>query len=86
MAKIVTVRMPDIGEGVVEGEVIEWRKKEGDSVAKDEAVVTVMTDKATVELPSPVAGTFAKKYYEAGGIAIKGQPLYGICNFRRIYF
>lgn len=78
MNKIVIVNLPDIGEGVVEGEVIEWRKKEGEAVAKDEAVVVVMTDKATVELPSPVAGIFAKKYFEPGGIATRGKPLYEI--------
>ncbi len=50
-------RLPDIGEGVVEGEVVKWYVKAGDPVAEDQPMVEVMTDKATVEIPSPKAGT-----------------------------
>lgn len=75
---IFTVRLPDIGEGVVEGEVIEWLKKVGDPVKQDEPVVVVMTDKATVELPAPYPGTLSKQYYGVGEISIKDQPLYDI--------
>lgn len=78
MGNIVTVNLPDIGEGVVEGEVIEWLKKEGDSLLKDEPVVIVMTDKATVELPAPQAGKLAKCYFQPGEKAILNQPLYDI--------
>lgn len=78
MASIVTITLPDIGEGVVEGEVIAWQKQVGDSVKKDEGVVTVMTDKATVELPSPFAGRLVKQYFQPGQIAIKDKPLYDI--------
>jgi pyruvate dehydrogenase E2 component (dihydrolipoamide acetyltransferase)/2-oxoisovalerate dehydrogenase E2 component (dihydrolipoyl transacylase) len=78
MPKIVTVTFPDIGEGVVEGEVLEWRKQVGDTLKQDEVVVLVMTDKATVELPAPQPGVLAKQYYQPGGIAIKGKPLYDI--------
>ena len=46
--------MPDIGEGVVEGEIVGWKVKEGDTVKLDQPIVEVMTDKATVELPSPL--------------------------------
>lgn len=70
--------MPDIGEGVVEGEVITWLKKVGDPVKKDEPVLTLMTDKATVELPSPYAGVLKKQCYKEGDIAKKGLPLYEI--------
>src|SRR3569833_2069087 len=49
-------RLPDIGEGVVEGEVVKWRVKAGDPVREDQPMVEVMTDKATVEIPSPKAG------------------------------
>jgi biotin carboxyl carrier protein len=49
--------MPDIGEGVVEGEIVAWRVKEGDRVKLDQPIVEIMTDKATVELPSPRAGS-----------------------------
>jgi pyruvate dehydrogenase E2 component (dihydrolipoamide acetyltransferase) len=78
MSHIVTVTFPDIGEGVVEGEVIEWLKQPGDQVEQDEPVVVVMTDKATVELPAPAAGKLKKQYYHPGEKAIKDQPLYEI--------
>lgn len=51
------VKLPDIGEGVTEGELVSWLVKPGDSVAADQPVAEVLTDKATVEVPSPVAGT-----------------------------
>lgn len=51
------VKLPDIGEGVTEGELIKWLVKPGDTVKADQAVAEVMTDKATVEVPTPVAGT-----------------------------
>ncbi|MCB1111329.1 MAG: 2-oxo acid dehydrogenase subunit E2 [Chlamydiales bacterium] len=76
--EIFSVTLPDIGEGVVEGEVIEWLKNEGDSIAQDEAVVVIMTDKATVELPAPYPGTLHKQHYPAGDIAHVGKPLYEI--------
>lgn len=75
---IFTVKMPDIGEGVVEGEIIEWLKKVGDPIAQDEPVLIVMTDKATVELPAPYPGILATQYYKVGEIAIKDHPLYDI--------
>lgn len=78
MSNIITVKMPDIGEGVVEGEVIEWLKNEGDSLAQDEPVITLMTDKATVELPAPYPGKLVKKYYSSGQKAILGEALYDI--------
>lgn len=49
-------RLPDIGEGVVEGEVVKWHVKPGDTLREDQPMVEVMTDKATVEIPSPKAG------------------------------
>src|SRR5262245_60144152 len=78
MAKIFTFKMPDIGEGVVEGEVIEWLKKPGDKIAQDEPVLIVMTDKATVELPAPCPGILFKQYYQPGQIAKRDEPLYDI--------
>jgi pyruvate dehydrogenase E2 component (dihydrolipoamide acetyltransferase) len=78
MGKIFTVRLPDIGEGVVEGEVIQWLKQENDWVQQDEPVVIVMTDKATVELPAPHPGKVSKHYFKVGEIAIKDKPLYDI--------
>jgi pyruvate dehydrogenase E2 component (dihydrolipoamide acetyltransferase) len=67
--------MPDIGEGVVEGEVVAWKVKEGDTVALDQPIVEVMTDKATVELPSPRAGKIAKINYKEGEICPVGKVL-----------
>jgi pyruvate/2-oxoglutarate dehydrogenase complex dihydrolipoamide acyltransferase (E2) component len=78
MSTLFTVTLPDIGEGVVEGEVIEWLKPVGSAVAQDEPVVIVMTDKATVELPAPHPGTIAKHYHKAGEVAKLGKPLYDI--------
>ena len=52
-------RLPDIGEGVVEGEVVEWFVAVGDAIVEDQPLLSVMTDKATVEIPSPVTGTVA---------------------------
>lgn len=73
-----TFLMPDIGEGVVEGEVVSWLKKEGETLKKDEPVLVLMTDKATVELPTPHAGKLAKIYYKQGDIAKKGTPLFDV--------
>src|SRR5882757_6990460 len=67
--------MPDIGEGVVEGEIVAWRVKEGDKVKLDQPIVEVMTDKATVELPSPRAGTIAKINFKDGDICPVGKVL-----------
>ena len=67
--------MPDIGEGVVEGEIVGWKVKVGDKVALDQPIVEVMTDKATVELPSPRAGTISKINYKDGDICPVGKVL-----------
>ncbi|MEM9494224.1 MAG: biotin/lipoyl-containing protein, partial [Myxococcota bacterium] len=50
-------RLPDIGEGVVEGEIVAWKVAVGDRLELDQPMVEVMTDKATVEIPAPRAGT-----------------------------
>src|SRR6478736_9301030 len=60
---IYAIKMPDIGEGIAEVELVEWRIQAGDEVKEDQVVADVMTDKATVEIPSPVAG----KVLELGG-------------------
>jgi 2-oxoisovalerate dehydrogenase E2 component (dihydrolipoyl transacylase) len=51
-----SIKMPDVGEGVAEAEIVEWAVKVGDLVKEDQVVAAVMTDKATVEIPTPVAG------------------------------
>ena len=50
-------KLPDLGEGTVEAEIVAWRVKPGDMVAEDDVIVEVMTEKAAVELPAPVSGT-----------------------------
>lgn len=67
--------LPDIGEGVVEGEVVKWKVSVGDVVALDQPIVEIMTDKATVEIPSPRAGTIAKINYREGEICPVGEIL-----------
>ena len=61
-------KLPDIGEGVVEGEVVEWMVSVGDSVKEDDPILSVMTDKATVEIPAPCDGTVTTIIGEAGDI------------------
>jgi pyruvate dehydrogenase E2 component (dihydrolipoamide acetyltransferase) len=68
-------KLPDIGEGIQEGEIVRWIKKEGEAVAEDEPFVEVMTDKATVELTSPRKGTIAKQHLKEGEMAKVGQVI-----------
>ncbi|MGL1423684.1 biotin/lipoyl-containing protein, partial [Vibrio parahaemolyticus] len=51
-----TFRLPDIGEGIAEAEIVAWHVKVGDRVSEDQQVADMMTDKATVEMESPVSG------------------------------
>ncbi len=66
-------KLPDIGEGVVEGEVVEWMVAVGDSVKEDDPILSVMTDKATVEIPSPTDGVVKSLVGEPGTILAVGQ-------------
>ncbi len=59
-------RLPDIGEGVAEGEVVQWFVKEGDAIQEDAPLVSVLTDKANVEIPSPKSGRVAKIHAAVG--------------------
>ncbi len=59
-------RLPDIGEGVAEGEVVQWFVKEGDDVQEDAPLVSVLTDKANVEIPSPKSGRVVKIHAAVG--------------------
>lgn len=68
-------KLPAIGEGVVEGEIVRWLKQPGDSVAANEPVVEVMTDKATVEIPSPLAAILQEIRAEEGVIAEVGEVI-----------
>lgn len=62
------VKLPDIGEGVTEGEMVKWLVKVGDTVKADQAVAEVMTDKATVEVPSPFAGVVKELKVKEGDV------------------
>src|SRR5262245_64510980 len=62
-------KLPDIGEGVAEGEITRWLVKEGETVKEDQPMVEVMTDKATVEITSPKSGRIQKILYPEGSIA-----------------
>lgn len=68
-------KLPDIGEGVVEGEIVSWKVAVGDSVAEDQPLVEVMTDKATVEIPSPKAGTVTALNGAEGDVVEVGAVL-----------
>ena len=62
------VKLPELGEGVTEGELVKWTVNIGDSVKADQTVAEIMTDKATVEVPSPVAGTVKELKFKKGEI------------------
>lgn len=68
--------LPDIGEGIVECEVVEWRVAEGDRIEEDQPIVEVMTDKALVEITAPETGVITKLYVAQGKIAKVHAPLY----------
>ncbi len=68
-------RLPDVGEGVAEGELIEWRVEVGEPVTENQPIAEVETDKAAVELPSPVDGTVAELRAQPGDIVPVGDVL-----------
>ncbi len=70
--------LPDIGEGIVECEIVDWLVSEGDMIEEDQAVVDVMTDKALVQIPAKYAGKVVKLHYAKGDIAKVHQPLFAI--------
>ncbi|CAM5220281.1 dihydrolipoyllysine-residue acetyltransferase [Alishewanella longhuensis] len=70
--------LPDIGEGIVECEIVEWLVAEGDNIEEDQPVCDVMTDKALVQIPAKYAGVVSKLYYAKGDIAKVHAPLFAI--------
>ena len=68
-------KLPDIGEGIAEAEIVAWHVKVGDEVAEDQQLADMMTDKATVEMESPVAGTVTKLAGEVGDQVAIGSVL-----------
>jgi len=69
------VKLPDVGEGIAEAEIVEWHVAVGDTIDEDQVMVEVMTDKATVELPSPVAGVVSSLGGDVGDVLAVGSPL-----------
>src|SRR6516225_8204335 len=70
-----TIRLPDVGEGVAEAELVEWQVKVGDMVREDAILGAVMTDKATVEIPSPVEGEVLWLGADVGDVVAVGSDL-----------
>ena len=68
-------KLPDLGEGVREGEIARWLVEVGQEVAEDDPLVEIQTDKTTVEIPSPAAGTVARILVDAGELVPVGTPL-----------
>ena len=68
-------KLPDVGEGTAEAELVGWHVKVGDAVEEDQIIADIMTDKATVEITSPVAGTVVALYGEPGKSVPVGGPL-----------
>ncbi|RKS70868.1 pyruvate dehydrogenase E2 component (dihydrolipoamide acetyltransferase) [Actinomadura pelletieri DSM 43383] len=71
-------RLPDLGEGLTEAEIVEWKVSVGDVVTVDQSVVEVETAKAAVEVPVPIAGTVTRLYGEAGTVVNVGAPLIAV--------
>ena len=71
----IEVRLPDIGEGIAEGEIVRWLVAEGDRVREDDLLVEVLTDKANVEIPSPVTGTLVRIVAQPGQILRVGEVM-----------
>ena len=68
-------KLPDLGEGLTEGEVARWLVAEGQDVAEDEPLVEIQTDKTTVEIPSPAAGVVSRILVEEGAVVPVGTVL-----------
>src|SRR5660397_50711 len=71
----IELKFPDVGEGIAEGEVVRWLVAEGAQVKEDDPLVEILTDKANVEIPSPVTGTVVKILAAPGQIVKVGEPL-----------
>ena len=77
---VLNFKLPDIGEGIAEGEIVKWLVKEGDTVAEHQPVVEVMTDKATVEIPSPAAGQIVALKAKAGQVVPIGSVIFDLAT------
>src|SRR5712691_9970491 len=68
-------KLPDLGEGLTEGEIARWLVAEGQEIAEDEPLVEIATDKTTVEIPSPAAGTVTQILVQEGAVVPVGTVL-----------
>ena len=66
-------RLPDIGEGIHEGEIVKWFVKAGDTIEEDDVLAEVQNDKSVVEIPSPVSGTIEEVLVDEGTVAVVGD-------------
>ena len=73
-------KLPDLGEGLTEGEIARWLVSEGQVIAEDDPLVEIQTDKTTVEIPSPAAGKVAQILVEEGKVVPVGTVLVVIAN------
>jgi pyruvate dehydrogenase E2 component (dihydrolipoamide acetyltransferase) len=71
----IELKLPDVGEGIAEGEVVRWLVAEGTQVKEDDLLVEILTDKANIELPSPVSGTILKILAKPGQVVKVGEPI-----------
>ena len=71
-------KLPDIGEGVAEGEIVRWLVNAGDAVSEHQPIVEVMTDKATVEIPSPADGVVSQLIADAGEVVPVGSVIFNL--------
>ncbi len=71
-------KLPDLGEGLTEGEVARWLVAEGQAIAEDDPLVEIQTDKATVEIPSPAAGVVSRIHVSEGEVVPVGTVLVSI--------
>ena len=69
------MKLPDIGEGVAEGEILKWMAKEGDQIKEDQPIVEIMTDKVNVQIPAPRTGTVVRILVKEGDVAKVGQTI-----------
>ncbi len=75
---LLTVKVPDVGEGIAEVELVSWAVTEGETVARNQIVAEVMTDKATVEVPAPIDGVVQGLTGAVGEILLVGSPLFAM--------
>src|SRR6476661_773148 len=75
MSRLKQFKLPDLGEGLTEGEILQWMVKPGDEVKLNQPIVEVETAKAAVEVPSPYAGIVLEIHHQAGETVDVGAPI-----------